>query len=84
MAQQWTSAGTGVNGIRHGDIWPVFRALQSAYVGLLRNPFFDPDEHGPQNVEVADALGRGKIGSQRFMALVRQVGEEWYPGLVHL
>lgn len=57
----------------------VFKALQSAYVALLQNPFFDPDEHTPPG-------GRGgrKITSRRFSAEVRRIGEAWYPGVTAL
>jgi trafficking protein particle complex subunit 2 len=53
----------------------VFRAMQAAYVRLLQNPFYDPDEHSP-------AMGRGgkKITSQRFAADMQRIGETWMPG----
>lgn len=54
----------------------IFKALQSAYISLLQNPFFDPDEHTPPH-------GRGgkKITSRKFSAEVRRIGEAWYPGV---
>jgi trafficking protein particle complex subunit 2 len=57
----------------------VFKALQSAYIALLQNPFFDPDEHTPPN-------GRGgkKITSTRFADEVRRIGETWTPGMASL
>lgn len=54
----------------------VFKALQSAYISLLQNPFFDPDEHTPP-----DGRGGKKITSRKFGAEVRRIGEAWYPGV---
>ncbi|KAL2109867.1 hypothetical protein VUR80DRAFT_1913 [Thermomyces stellatus] len=72
-------AGESRAGLRDADLRPVFKALQSAYVALLQNPFFDPDEHTPPG-------GRGgrKITSRRFSAEVRRIGEAWYPGVTAL
>ncbi|KAK2625097.1 hypothetical protein QTJ16_005466 [Diplocarpon rosae] len=55
--------------------YKVFRAMQVAYVRLLQNPFYDPDEHCPPT-------GRGgkKITSKKFAEDVRRIGEGWMPG----
>lgn len=57
----------------------VFRAIQQAYVRLLQNPFYDPDEHSP-------ATGRGgkKIESRKFTDEIRRIGEQWRVGLTTL
>lgn len=34
-------------GLRETELRVVFRAMQTAYVRLLQNPFYDPDEHAP-------------------------------------
>jgi trafficking protein particle complex subunit 2 len=49
--------------------------MQAAYVRLLQNPFYVPDEHSP-------ATGRGgkKITSPRFAADMQKIGEAWVPG----
>ncbi|KAH7407882.1 Longin-like domain-containing protein [Cadophora sp. MPI-SDFR-AT-0126] len=62
-------------GLREGEMKVVFRAMQAAYVRLLQNPFFDPDEHSPPT-------GRGgkKITSKRFAEDMRRIGESWTPG----
>lgn len=54
----------------------MFRAMQTAYVKLLQNPFYDPDEHSPPT-------GRGgtRITSKRFTEDMRRTGESWVPGL---
>lgn len=61
--------------MRGADGIQVFRAMQTAYVGLLQNPFYDPDEHSPPT-------GRGgkKITSRKFMEEIRRTGESWVPG----
>ncbi|MCJ1465699.1 hypothetical protein MMC07_004318 [Pseudocyphellaria aurata] len=58
----------------------AFRALQTAYIRLLQNPFYTPDEHTP----MATANGDGKSGeitSRQFIAAVRRIGEKWTPGM---
>jgi trafficking protein particle complex subunit 2 len=69
----------GMVGLRDGEMKVVFRAMQAAYVRLLQNPFYDPDEHSP-------ALGKGgkKIQSRRFEADMRRIGEAWAPGKMAL
>lgn len=72
-------AGAAVVGLRDGELKPVFRAMQAAYVRLLQNPFYDPDEHAPLG-------GRGgkKITSRRFSEDMRRIGERWAPGVTTL
>jgi len=57
----------------------VFKAMQTAYVRLLQNPFYDPDLHSPP-------AGRGgkKITSRRFIDDMRRIGETWTPGVANL
>ncbi|GAP83267.1 putative longin-like protein [Rosellinia necatrix] len=70
------AAGSGV-GLRDNELKPVFRAMQTAYVRLLQNPFYDPDE--------AAAVAGGKPGrritSRKFGDEIRRVGEAWAPGV---
>ncbi|KAK7754867.1 hypothetical protein SLS62_003181 [Diatrype stigma] len=72
-------AGIGGVGLRDGELKPIFRAMQTAYVRLLQNPFYDPDEHAPLG-------GRGgrKITSRRFSDEMRRIGEAWAPGVAIL
>ncbi|KAH6674112.1 Longin-like domain-containing protein [Halenospora varia] len=71
--------GVGALGLREGEMKLVFRAMQAAYVRLLQNPFYDPDEHSPPT-------GRGgkKITSRRFAVDMRRIGESWTPGVGNL
>ncbi|KOS20199.1 Trafficking protein particle complex subunit 2-like protein [Escovopsis weberi] len=41
------AAAAALAGLRDAEMRPVFRAMGSAYVRLLQNPFYDPDEHAP-------------------------------------
>ncbi|KAL2263799.1 hypothetical protein VTK26DRAFT_5091 [Humicola hyalothermophila] len=73
-------AGAGaVAGLREGEMRPVFKAMQVAYIRLLQNPFFEPDEHSPP----AGQGGR-KITSRRFAEDMRRIGENWAPGVTSL
>ncbi|KAK4214662.1 trafficking protein particle complex subunit 2-like protein [Rhypophila decipiens] len=66
-------------GLREGEMKPVFKAMQTAYIKLLQNPFYDPDEHAPPT-------GRGgkRITSRTFADDMRRIGENWTPGVTNL
>lgn len=66
-------------GLRDAELKPVFRAMQTAYVRLLQNPFFEPDEHAPLG-------GRGgkRITSKKFGEDMKRIGEGWTPGVTNL
>ncbi|KAK3383989.1 Longin-like domain-containing protein [Lasiosphaeria ovina] len=66
-------------GLREGEMKPVFKAMQTAYVKLLQNPFFDPDEHAPPA-----GHGGKKITSRKFADDMRRIGETWTPGVTNL
>ncbi|RYO83139.1 hypothetical protein DL766_004474 [Monosporascus sp. MC13-8B] len=72
------AVGGGV-GLREGELKPVFRAMQTAYVRLLQNPFYDPDEHAP-----LDGRGGKQITSRGFSQEMRRIGEGWAPGVTSL
>lgn len=69
----------GGAGLRDAELKPVFRAMQSAYVQLLQNPFYTPDEHSP-----VDGRGGKKITSRRFAEDMKRIGESWTPGVTSL
>jgi len=61
----------------------AFKALQTAYIRLLQNPFYTPDEHTP--MAVASGKGRGGgITSRRFVGEVRRIGEVWRLGMANV
>lgn len=53
--------------------------MQTAYVRLLQNPFYDPDEHSPPTGQ-----GGKKITSKKFADDMRRIGEAWTPGVTNL
>ncbi|QPH04198.1 hypothetical protein C2857_001005 [Epichloe festucae Fl1] len=71
-------AGAG-SGLRDVELKPVFRAMQSAYVRLLQNPFYEPDEHSPLG-----GTGGKRIVSRSFESDMRRIGEGWTPGVTSL
>ncbi|CAK7213973.1 hypothetical protein SBRCBS47491_001982 [Sporothrix bragantina] len=70
--------GGSVVGLREAELKPVFKAMQSAYIRLLQNPFYDPDEHSPPS-----GHGGKKIVSKRFTDDMQQIGEAWMPGVAN-
>lgn len=67
-------------GIRDSDLKPAFRAIHTAYIRLLRNPFYDPDDHSPRGVNGERRPGSMPIDSPRFTKEMRKIGDGWYPG----
>jgi len=59
----------------------AFRALQSAYIRLLQNPFYVPDDHTPMAPASGGKRKGGKITSQKFIKEVERIGNTWRPGL---
>ncbi|KAK2027721.1 Sedlin [Colletotrichum zoysiae] len=78
-AAEAAAKGRGAVGLREQELRVVFRAVQNAYVRLLQNPFYEPDEHAPVS-------GRGGrvIKSKKFEGEVRRIGETWTPGVTSL
>ncbi|KAK7746470.1 hypothetical protein SLS53_002429 [Cytospora paraplurivora] len=68
-----------VVGLREGDMKVVFRAMQTAYVRLLQDPFYEPDEHAP-----LAGCGGKRITSRRFEGDMRRIGEGWTVGVTSL
>lgn len=60
--------------------YQAFRALQTAYIRLLQNPFYVPDEHTPMAAASGKGNG-GQITSKKFIQEVKRIGEVWKPGL---
>ncbi|POS82764.1 hypothetical protein EPUL_006348 [Erysiphe pulchra] len=64
----------GSLGLRDGELKVVFKSMQSAYIRLLQNPFFDPDEY------LLNEGNSGKrITSPKFVEEIRRIGESWMP-----
>ncbi|KAI1806026.1 snare-like protein [Daldinia bambusicola] len=70
-------------GLRETELRVVFRAMQTAYVRLLQNPFYDPDEHAPL-AGGGGGVGGKRITSRKFAEEMRRIGEGWAPGVTNL
>ncbi|KAL5389079.1 hypothetical protein PMIN06_009602 [Paraphaeosphaeria minitans] len=68
-------------GLRDADLKPAFRALQTAYIMLLRNPFYNPDEHSPIAANGEQRYGSTQITSKKFIHEIKRIGDAWAPGV---
>jgi hypothetical protein len=59
--------------------YQVFRALQAAYIRLLQNPFYSPDDHVPTVKATAPVSSSLQITDHKFIAEVKHIGETWAP-----
>ncbi|KAI4131704.1 MAG: hypothetical protein LQ338_001105 [Usnochroma carphineum] len=71
--------GTGL-GVKGEDVKPAFKALQTAYIRLLQNPFYTPDDHTPMATQSGGGKG-GEITSKKFIDEVKRIGNTWRLGL---
>jgi len=70
-------------GLRDSDLKPAFRALQTAYIHLLQNPFYQPDNQSP--MALANSTGRSaEIKNGRFIKEVKRIGSVWVPGILNI
>ncbi|KAL4896332.1 Sedlin [Aspergillus ambiguus] len=67
--------------LKESDLKPVFRALQSAYIQLLQNPFYAPDDHTPAAQTGASVPSSMRLTDQKFISEVKRIGETWVPGV---
>lgn len=67
----------GAVGLKESDLKVVFRAMSTAYVRLLQNPFYEPEESG------GAGAGQG-IGGKKFGAEMKRIGEAWTVGVTSL
>lgn len=74
----------GAVGLRESDLKVVFRAMSAAYVRLLQNPFYEPDENGGGGGGGSgNGNGRG-IGGKKFGSEMKRIGEAWTVGVTSL
>jgi hypothetical protein len=67
-------------GLRDADLKPAFKAVQTAYIQLLLNPFYTPDTLTP--LQLANTAGRSaQITSKRFIGELQRIGKAWFPGV---
>lgn len=58
----------------------AFRALQTAYVKLLQNPFYNPDDNVLGKESQTQSKPKG-IASRQFVEEVNRIGRTWAPGI---
>jgi trafficking protein particle complex subunit 2 len=69
-----------VYGLRDAELKPAFRAVHTAYIQLLQNPFYTPEDRTP--LQLANQEGRSaEIKSGKFASEVQRIGRMWYPGI---
>lgn len=69
-----------VLGLRDADLRPAFKAIQTAYIALLMNPFYTPETRTP--MQTMQATGKSaEITSKKFKTEMRRIGKIWYPGI---
>ncbi|OJI81589.1 hypothetical protein ASPTUDRAFT_47055 [Aspergillus tubingensis CBS 134.48] len=74
--------GSTKSGLREFDLKAVFRTLQTAYLQLLQNPFYRPDEHMATAKAVSSCSSQ--ITDQRFINEVNRIGNSWVPTVASL
>ncbi|RDW91351.1 hypothetical protein BP5796_02516 [Coleophoma crateriformis] len=75
VSEEVAAKGMGL-GLREGEMKVIFKSMQMAYIRLLQNPFFDPDEYSPPT-----GLGGKRITERKFIEDIRRIGETWRPGV---
>ncbi|KAL1612396.1 hypothetical protein SLS60_000622 [Paraconiothyrium brasiliense] len=71
-------------GLRDADLKPAFRALQTAYIVLLRNPFYNPDEHSPVTQNGEQRYGSTQITSKKFIQEIKRSDPAQHRLALHL
>ena len=62
------------------DAKQAFNALQTAYIKLLMNPFYSPDDHTPTGPD-AEPRSNTHIKSRKFINEINRIGQRWSPGI---
>ncbi|KAI9369981.1 Sedlin [Aspergillus egyptiacus] len=67
--------------VKEPDLKAAFRALQTAYIKLLQNPFYSPDDQIPMLKWPLQTTKLPHITDQKFIAEVNRIGRSWTPGV---
>lgn len=67
--------------LRH---YQAFQALQTAYVRLLQNPFYSPDEGDSSSKAMISPKVSTDIRDKKFVSEVDRIGRLWVPGLASI
>ncbi|PGH04748.1 hypothetical protein AJ79_06969 [Helicocarpus griseus UAMH5409] len=81
-------------GLRDSDLKPAinhpnvvgqaFRALQTAYIKLLQNPFYQADGATPVGRTTMLTSDHFKMANNRFIEEIRHIGECWTVGITSI
>ncbi|EXJ77561.1 hypothetical protein A1O3_09788 [Capronia epimyces CBS 606.96] len=72
-----------VVGLRDAELKPAFRAVQTAYIQLMLNPFYSPDHRTP--LQIANYGDKSpEITSKRFINELQRIGKIWTPGITSI
>ncbi|KAJ9298006.1 hypothetical protein DTO271G3_4227 [Paecilomyces variotii] len=73
--------GSATTGLRDSDLKPAFRALQTAFIQLMQNPFYAPNDDPPIVKATLPQSGSGHTVTRKFIDEVKRIGDTWAPGL---
>ncbi|KAL5050190.1 hypothetical protein BDW71DRAFT_121793 [Aspergillus fruticulosus] len=76
--------GSARSGFREADLKPAFRALQTAYIQLLQDPFYSPNDYGSMTNSAVQGTKPSQITNHKFIAEVNRVGNSWAAGSCNL
>jgi hypothetical protein len=51
---------------------------------LLRNPFYNPDDHSPLTANAEKKVGSTQITSRNFIQEVKRIADAWVPGVTNI
>ncbi|KIW52229.1 hypothetical protein PV05_07888 [Exophiala xenobiotica] len=70
-------------GLRDAELKSAFRAVQTAYIQLMLNPFYAPEDRTP--LQIANYGGNSpEITSKRFTNELQRIGRAWTPGIASI
>ncbi|KAL4935754.1 hypothetical protein BDV06DRAFT_120753 [Aspergillus oleicola] len=78
------SRGGACFNFRESDLKPAFRALQTAYIQLLQNPFYSPDDHITMTSGSTQAAKPSHLTDKKFITEVNRIGNSWAAGITDL
>lgn len=72
-----------VLGLRDSELRPAFKAIQSAYIALMMNPFYTPELRTP--LQAMQFAGKSsEITSKKFIQEIQRIGRTWHPGITSI
>ena len=63
------------------NLHQAFRALQTAFIQLMQNPFYAPSDDPPIVKATLPQSGSGHTVTRKFTDEVKRIGDTWAPGM---